>query len=151
MARKPTVVDNSDMVEFLSCYNDYSELSGWMDDCFVGSASVGYSNPSSSVIIFHALRTLPVIDLSTAERFVNNKSRVVFGREYGRSHVYDFMNKLIAARKSLIYHYETRTQKSISDFYHTHNLPSGDFVYADGVPHSEISYLNLVSNTQNQH
>lgn len=138
MARKPTEIDNTDMIEFFSNYEYVNEVSGWIEDCLVGASRMGHSNPSSPSAVFMALRTLPVISQSTVNRFVNSKSSVIDGRVYGERHVYAFMSRLLSARKGIKYHYE-RTNNSDFPAYSNISIgDNGDFRYADGVYKSVI-------------
>lgn len=138
MARPVTSVDNTDLQNLFSSFDEFHELSGWIQDVLYGAGNSGHSRPSSPFALFQALRALPVIDLESVTRFVNIKSETVDGRSFGRSHNYAFMNRLIYARKAIEHHYERRTGGSLRDFHHISTRNVGDFCYFDGYTRSEI-------------
>ncbi|UIW10560.1 hypothetical protein PQC38_gp084 [Aeromonas phage BUCT695] len=142
MARSPTVIDNTSLNLMFMNYDGFSELPNWIQDVMVGASRLGHSNPSSPIALFHGMRTLKVISLETVERFVNNKSTAVDNRTFGRSHVYAFMNRLIACKRSIEFHYERRYNRTIPDFYYENKADTEEFEYADGVKYSEVFCKN---------
>lgn len=138
MARQSTEINNEDIRNLLSNFDEFHEISGWLQDILYGAANAGHSRPSSPYALFQALRALSIISLETVTRFVNIKSEVVDGRSFGRSHVYAFMSRLIYARKAIEHHYERRTGQSLHNLYHRNTNIVGDFCYFDGVKRSEV-------------
>lgn len=138
MARQSTEIDNEDIRNLLTNFEEFHELSGWLQDIMYGAANSGHSRPSSPRALFQALKTLRTISYESVDRFVNTKSRVIDGRVFGRSHVYAFMTRIIYARKAIEHHYERRTGQTIRNGYHISSSFVGDFCYFDGVKRSEI-------------
>lgn len=151
MARKPTEVDNSFLLDMFNSIDGMGDLGGWMQDIIQGSARIGHSNPSASVAIFKALATLPVISFETVKHFVNNRSEVIDQRTFSDRHVYAFMNRVLSARKGLEHHYERKTGNKFHTRITTNNPVSSDFVYADGLKASEINHENIVRNNGTEH
>lgn len=138
MARPTTSIENYDIQELFSNFDEFSELSGWIQDILYGASRVGHSKPSSPFALFQALRLLPVIDLESVTRFVNIKSEVVDGRTFSQTHNYVFMCRLKCARKAIEFHYERKTGGRLKDNYHRNTSIVGDFCFFDGVLRSEI-------------
>ena len=139
MARQSTEINNEDLHNFFSNFENYWEISDWLQDVLYGASRSGHSRPSSPYALFQALRTLSVISLETVDRFVNIKSQTIDGRSYSRSHVYAFMTRLIYARKAILFHYEKRTGSSFASSRHYNSNIVGDFCYFDGLRRSEIN------------
>lgn len=151
MARKPTVIDNSFLVDMFNSIDGIGDLGSWMQDIIYGSSRLGHSNPSAAVAIFKALATLPVISFDTVKHFVNNRSEVIDQRTFSDRHVYAFMNRVLSARKGIEFYYERRTGQKFHVIEPVEAVDSTDFVYADGVKASELVYENVVRNHGTEH
>lgn len=151
MARKPTEVDNTFLVDMFNSVDGLSDVGSWMQDIIYGSARLGHSNPSAAVAIFKALGTLPVISFDTVKHFVNNRSEVIDQRTFSDRHVYAFMNRVLSARKGIEFYYERRTGLKFHTKVNTDTVESDDFVYADGLKASEINHENIVRNNGTEH
>lgn len=151
MARKPTVIDNSFLVDMFNSIDGIGDLGNWMQDIIYGSSRLGHSNPSAAVAIFKALATLPVISFDTVKHFVNNRSEVVDQRTFSDRHVYAFMNRVLSARKGIEFYYERRTGMKFYTKINEVEVDSTDFVYADGLKSSEINHENVVRNMEIAH
>lgn len=149
MARKPIEVENYYISDLFMSVDYLNELKGWVQDVIYGSSCSGHSKPSSPHAIFKALGTLQIISFETVNHFVNNKSEVVNGVTYSERHVYTFMQRLISALRGIQFHYERFTGHSLESTYHRSVPIQGDFIYADGIPSSEIFHKKVVINSQN--
>lgn len=143
MARPATSIDNSDLQNLFSNFDEFHELSGWIQDVLYGAANSGHSRPSSPYALFQALRALQTIDLESVTQFVNIKSETIDGRTFSRSHNYSFMNRLMYARKAIEFHYEKKTGGKLRDLHHRKSTIAGDFCYFDGVSRSELFSDNV--------
>lgn len=138
MARQATKIDNTDIRNLFSNFDNFSDLSNWVQDLIYGACNSGHSKPSSPYALFQALKILTSISLEDVNRYVNNKSETVDGRTFSRTHVYTFMSRLLYARKAILYHYEKQTGQVLHNSYHISTSIVGDFCYFDGVRYDEI-------------